>query len=61
MSPEEFRKQKSRPQPKTGLKQALEGVVERLREGLEEIARGLNAAQPQRVPIPIPVNRLRRR
>jgi hypothetical protein len=61
MSPEDARKQKNRPQQKSGLKRTLEGVLERLREGLEELANGLIPAQPQRVPIPIPVRRTRRR
>lgn len=61
MSPEDVRKKQNHPQPKRGLKQVLEGVVERLREGMEELARGLNPQEPQPVPIPVPVNRPRRR
>ncbi len=65
MSLDDVRKQKARPQPKSGLKQTLEGALERLGEELDRIAegirRGLEPARPQPVPIPVPVNRPRRR
>lgn len=60
MSQEDVRKQQRQGGQKSGVKQVLDGVVERLREGLEEILDGLRA-KPQPVPIPIPVNRPRRR
>ncbi len=60
MSPDDASKQKNRQQPKPGLRRTLEGVLERLREGLEELADGLRP-QPQPVPIPIPVRRPGRR
>ena len=64
MSPEETRKDKHR-QQKPGFKRTLEGIVERLREGLEELGedlgRGLRPARPQPIPIPIPALRPRRR
>lgn len=43
-----------------GLQGALEGILERLRQGLEEIARGLSNDRPQPVPIPVPTERRRR-
>lgn len=43
-----------------GLQGALEGILDRLRQGLEEIARGLNNDRPQPVPIPVPADRRRR-
>lgn len=57
MNPEDRSKHKPHPQQKTGLTQALEGVLERLREGLDELADGLRPQQPQRVPVPVPVRR----
>jgi hypothetical protein len=60
MSPEDNRKQKSHPQNKTGFKRTLEGVLERLRDGLDELAEGLRP-RPQPVPIPVPIDRPRRR
>jgi hypothetical protein len=61
MSPDPVDKQKRYPQPRKGLKNALEGIVERLRDGLQGIADGLRSERPQRVPIPVPVYRPRRR
>ncbi len=61
MSPDDVHKQKNHRQPKPGLKQVLEGVLERLREGLNDIAEGLRPQEPQPIPIPIPVQRPRRR
>jgi len=44
-----------------GLQRALEGILERLRQGLEEIANGLNNnRRPEPIPLPIPVDRRRR-
>jgi hypothetical protein len=61
MSPENIRKQKGQPQSKNGLKQTLENILGRLRDGLDEVAESLQPARPQPVPIPIPVRRQRRR
>jgi len=61
MSPEETRKQKNRQQPKPGIRNVLDGVLERLREALDGLAEGLRPAHPQPVPIPMPVRRPRRR
>jgi hypothetical protein len=59
MTKDEISKQKRRPQQKTDLKRTLQGILERMREGMEELTGGL---QPVRQPIPIPaVNRRRRR
>lgn len=55
MSPDETRKQKGHPQQKNGLRRTLEGVLERLREGLDELGEGLRPDRPQPVPIPIPI------
>ena len=43
-----------------GLQQTLEGILERLRQGMEEIMKGMNPNRPQPVPIPIPLERRRR-
>jgi hypothetical protein len=43
-----------------GLQRALEGILERLRQGLEEIANGLNGNRPEPIPLPVPVDRRRR-
>ncbi len=61
MSPDDRRKQKPQPQQKSGWTNALEDVLERLREGLDELARGLQPEQRQRVPIPVPSRRPSRR
>jgi hypothetical protein len=65
MRPNDPRKNKSRPKPNQGLKQTLEGILEGLRDGLdqlvEELARGLQPKEPELIPIPIPVDRPRRR
>ena len=61
MSPEDRRKQKPHPQHKSGWTNTLEDVLERLREGLDELARGLQPQQRQRVPIPVPTHRPTRR
>lgn len=61
MSPESIRKHKGQPQSKNGLKETLENILGRLREGLDEVAENLRPARPQPVPIPIPVRRPRRR
>jgi len=57
MNPDDVRKPKRDPQKKIGLRQALEGVVERLRKGLENIAEGLASGlrpgKPQHIPVPI--------
>lgn len=61
MNPDDTRKRKNHPQAGKGLKEALEGVLERLREELDELAQGLRPRQPQPVPIPVPVRRPGRR
>lgn len=61
MDTKDSRKPKSYPQPKQGLKHTLEGVLDRLREELDELASGFRPKDPQLVPIPIPVQRPRRR
>ncbi|GAP07330.1 MAG TPA: hypothetical protein DEQ80_03435 [Anaerolinea thermolimosa] len=44
-----------------GMQRTLEGILERLRQGLEELAGQLTQRPPQPVPIPIPVHRRSRR
>ncbi len=62
MNSDENRKQKSLPQKNSsGLQRTLQGLLERLREGLDTMAKGLRPEQPQPVPIPIPVYRPKRR
>ena len=58
MSPYDARKQKNNQPPKSGIRRTLEGVLERLREGLDSLADGFRP-QPQPVPIPIPIDRPR--
>jgi hypothetical protein len=58
MNPLDDDKKKKRSKPT--LQRVLEGILDRLREGMEEIAQGLNPSRPQPQPIPIPVNRRRR-
>ena len=61
MSPEERMKNKKASQ-RPGLQRALEGILERLRQGLEELANELsNRPQPQPIPIPLPSQRRRRK
>lgn len=60
MSPEDARKQKNHQPTKGGLRRTLEGVLERLREGLDSLLDGFRP-QPQPVPIPVPTRRPRRR
>ena len=64
MRSDDNRKQKG-PQTKQGLKRTLEGIIERLREGLDELAevleRGLRPSEPQPIPIPVPTRRPRSR
>ena len=60
MSPEDTHKQKNHPQSKPGWWRALEGILERLGEGFEDIARGLQP-QPKPIPIPVPTRQPRRR
>jgi hypothetical protein len=59
MSPSQSKDKQAR--SRQGLQRALEGILERLRQGVEEIAKGLNPNRPQPVPIPIPVEQRRRR
>jgi hypothetical protein len=61
MTADDIRKNKNHPEMKPGLKRTLQGILERLKEGMDEIADGLRPANPQRVPIPLPVWRPRRR
>ena len=51
---------KKKKRSKSPFQRMLEGILDRLREGMEEIAQGLNPQRPQPQPIPIPVNRRRR-
>lgn len=44
-----------------GFQRSLEGILERLRRGLEELANSLAPSQPQPQPIPIPPTLRRRR
>lgn len=57
--PQENQGKKARRNPH-GVQRTLEGILERLRQGLEELA-GQLAQRPQPVPIPIPVQRRSRR
>jgi hypothetical protein len=57
MNPGNSRKQKQQPHGKTGIKQVLEGILDRLREGLDELADELRPRQPEPIPIPVPVRR----
>lgn len=62
MSPDERRKNK-KAGPFPGFQRALEGILERLRQSLEELANELtpNRPQPQPIPIPLPTQRRRRK
>jgi hypothetical protein len=60
MSKDDVRKQKGQARKESGVKETLEGMLDRLREGLEEILGSLRPSQPQPVPIPV-YNRPRRR
>jgi hypothetical protein len=51
MSPLDTNKQKK---SQTGLQRALEGFLERMRQGMDELARSLAPQRPQPQPIPIP-------
>lgn len=59
MSPEESRKQQNKQRP--SLPRVIEDLLERLREGLEQVAEELRPREPQPVRIPVPVERPRRR
>lgn len=58
--PQENQGKKARRNPQPGVQRTLEGILERLRQGLEELA-GQLAQRPQPVPIPVPVHRRSRR
>ena len=57
------RKKNKKAGPFPGFQRALEGILERLRQGMEELANELsqNRPQPQPIPIPLPTQRRRRK
>lgn len=51
----------NQPKHKRPLKRSLDHILERLREGMENLVDGLQTVRPQPVPIPVPVRKTRRR
>ncbi len=60
MSPADQTRPKANP-PRPGIEKTLDGILERLRQGLEELAGRLSPGRPQPQPIPVPLPPLRRR